>query len=103
MICVNCGSDCQVLSKGVAINRAAYLSSQMLTIQAQVVAWKKEAKRTPPKTLVKEKEKVKQAAILAEQGEKRLVEMKAEIIALYPISQWWPDALLGEPPSHSTT
>lgn len=97
MKCINCGCDATVLDKGVAFNRCALLASETRTLREQVQEWEKTSRKTPPKTLVAEWVKVRQAKVLAEAGKKRLEEMWAEMVRLAPIADWWPD-LLGPDP-----
>lgn len=95
--CINCGLDPTILDKGVVFNRIAFLSSQTGTLREQVREWEKQARKTPPKTLVKEWEKVRQVKVLAEEGKKKLAEMWEEMVRLAPIADWWPN-LLGPDP-----
>ena len=97
MKCINCGCDAEAHDKGRAINRAAFLASQTITLREQVREWEKLSRKTPPKTLIAEWVKVRQAKINAEVGKKRLEEMWAEMVHLAPIADWWPN-LLGPDP-----
>lgn len=70
------------MDPGRAINRRAYLGSQIITLTEQILAWEKQARKTPPKTLKVEWEKVRQAKVLLETGKARLADMKQEQEAL---------------------
>lgn len=85
------------MDKGAAINQCAFLASQILSLREHVKKWEKDSRRTPPKTLIKEKEKVRQAKINVEVGKQKLAEMWEELVSLSPTANWWP-SLLGPKP-----
>jgi hypothetical protein len=62
--CVNCGCDAEVLDSGVAINREATKQASIVRLKAEIARLEKDANRTPPKTLVKEWDRVRDARVL---------------------------------------
>lgn len=85
------------MNRGEAINRCAFLASQITTLRIQVLAWEKDARKTPPKTLLKQWEFVRQASKNAELGKQRLDTMYAELVQLSTVADWWAE-LLGKDP-----
>lgn len=64
--------------RGKAVNRARYLASQILSVRAQILELEKQARKTPPKTLVAEKQKVELAKRLLVSSHANLVQMAKE-------------------------
>lgn len=63
MKCVNCGCDAEVVSKGKLMNEKAWFASQIVSLRVRIPQLEKEARRTPPKTLVAERKKVEDAKV----------------------------------------
>lgn len=82
MKCENCGEEPTVRSRGVTINRHAYLGSQIVQLQEQIPKLEKLARKTPPKTLIAEREKVKAAQFKLEAAKNQLEEILKERQAL---------------------
>ena len=51
------------MNNGILINREAWLASQMLQLRERLPKVEKQARKTPPRTLPKEWEKVKHAGL----------------------------------------
>lgn len=80
--CVNCGCDPPVESVGRAINRCAWLGSQLAALRDRIPQLEKQARKTPPKTLASEWEKVRQAKALLEAARQQRAAMEPEHRAL---------------------
>ncbi len=63
MICVNCGCDAEVVSKGKLLNQKAWFGSQIVSLRERIPQLEKLARKTPPKTLVAERKKVEDAKV----------------------------------------
>lgn len=88
MPCVNCGCDPTVVSKGTMINRAAWLGSQIVAMRERIPQLEKLSRKTPPKTLKSEWEKVRAAAAQLEVCRKQLSDMEAELAVIKPQIGW---------------
>lgn len=60
---MTCTCDCHDTS-GHRINRRARIGARLVELRAQIPEVEKQARRTPPKTLVAEKQKVERAKAL---------------------------------------
>lgn len=76
--CVNCGCDPEVQSKGILINRCAWLGSQIQQLRDRIPQLEKTARKTPPKTLLAEKAKVEAAKVQLKQAQEDLTRYSAE-------------------------
>lgn len=65
-------------SRGDWINRRAYAGSQIVTTRVQLRELEKTAKRTPPKTLVREWERVRAAKAVLEPTRTRLAQLVSD-------------------------
>jgi hypothetical protein len=60
-LCIACGDDMPLYSRGQLINRRAELGSHRLALIEQVASLEKLARKTPPRTLIAEKARVQAA------------------------------------------
>ena len=75
-------------SRGEAINKAAEVSSLLLQLRNRLEEMKKTAKRTPPKTLKKEWEKVQLAKEMVPQLESFIDISEKKLKELKPLAGW---------------
>lgn len=76
------------LDRGTAINMAAEVSSLLRQLRERLEEMKKIAKRTPPKTLKKEWEKVETAKTLVPQIESFISISEKKLEELKPLAGW---------------
>ena len=79
MICVNCGCNADVVSRGILINQKASFGSQIVALRERIPQLEKDARRTPPKTLVEERKKVESAKFA-------LIKAKEDLISI--VREW---------------
>lgn len=84
-----------VPSRGESINKAAELSSLLRQLRERLEEMKKTAKRTPPKTLKKEWDKVQMAKEMVPQIESFISISEKKLMELIPLAGW--DEGLGRP------
>ncbi len=92
--CLNCGNSAEELSPMVAFNRCAYLVAQMISLRDRIPEVEKLSRRTPPKSLLAEWEKVERAKKELPILKKQLEEGTAEILRLSKIADWYPTLFL---------
>lgn len=73
-VCQNCGCDPSSACPGTRINRHAWLSSQIVSLREAIPKLEKQARRTPPKTLLDEWRKVQNARLALSISRDLLVE-----------------------------
>jgi hypothetical protein len=81
-------------TKGGRINRCASLSSQFLSLQEGLERAEKEARKTPPKTLKGEWEKVRKAKENLSVIQRQIEAVVEELILLCPLVDWYPTLLI---------
>lgn len=69
-------------TRGQIINQRAWLRSQIIGLRSQVAELEKTARKTPPKTLLSERDRVRQAQLLAPAMREQLARLEAEHEAL---------------------
>lgn len=75
---------------GQTINRRALLGSQIVQLKTNIPEVEKLSRKTPPKTLKKEWEKVHAAIELLPKLQKKLSEMEEEYEKLHGKPVWFP-------------
>lgn len=65
--------------RGRRINRKAWLGSQIVSLKERIPALEKLARKTPPKTLLTEWDRVKQAKVQLESARAQLAEYENEL------------------------
>jgi len=88
MACVNCGCDPDIPAKGRLINRAAWLGSQIVQMRERIPELEKLARKTPPKTLKSEWEKVQKAKEQLPIARQQLADMVTEQESIKPLIGW---------------
>jgi len=95
-ICVNCGLRCQSLHRCKAINEYVSILSELLSLVEKIPELEKTARRTPPRHMVKEKEKVEAAKKLLIQMKERKVKLEGERDKLFALFEGKPYPVTGK-------
>lgn len=66
------------MTRGEMINHRASLGSRIVSLKEQIPSLEKEARKTPPKTLLKEREKVAAAKVQLERLKEELPKLEEE-------------------------
>lgn len=77
-ICVNCGMRCCSLYFYKAVNDYISILSELLSLATKIPELEKSARKTPPRHLVAEKQKVTQAKVLLAEARARSTTLEAE-------------------------
>ena len=80
--CINCGCDAVVPDRGIKINHFLWLGCQIVSLQTHMPMWEKQSRKTPPKYLVGEWEKVRFAKERFEKAKVELEALAKEFLAL---------------------
>lgn len=78
-LCVNCGMRCQSLYRGKAANEAISIGGELHDLSHRIPCLEKTSRRTPPKHMVAEWEKVKQAIVLLAAAKERKIALEAKL------------------------
>lgn len=89
-LCINCGCHPEKKDRGKSINRAAWLSAEIVSMRNAIPELEKQARKTPAKTMLIEREKVAKAKTLLIEIQNRLAEFLQEAQLLRAEIGWAP-------------